>query len=896
MPQQHNTAESGGVVYAVQHGNQYVFLYRNKPPYRVEPFPTVPEPLVRRAPSWLLSARHQVVPFYGRADELAWLRDWREGPTVGVSVRLVHAPGGQGKTRLAAQFAGACTRQGWTVAVARHRSEAAAAGGDDQQLAVYQRGLVLIVDYAERWPLEDLVTLLRQHQSAASTPPSTPLRVLLLARPGGGWWQSLAYQLSTIDIDDAKERELAPLGEYTPDRQAIYGAARDRFASVFAVAAPMATAEPDLGGPQFELVLAVHMKALVDVDAATRGLRPPSGRDQVGLSSYLLDREHEYWRAAHYAGTGVVRTSELGMSRTVYTAILTRALSHSDGVTALTRAKIGEATAQPVSQVLADHAVLYPPADPDTVLEPLYPDRLGEDFIALTTPGHTDTGRGQGAPWAATLPAQLLTTDDGDGPAPAYARAAITVLIEAAHRWPHLADRQLYPILRKRPRLALTAGGAALTRLAGLQHPGILDILQAIEAQLPDSRHVDLDTGIAALTTRLTTHHFTTTNDPAHHAQLYTILGHRLANAGQHDQALNASTNALEIYRRLAGIDPAAFEPDVALTLNNLSVHLSGLGRREEALDATTEALKIYCRLADINPAAFEANLARTLNSLGIGLSNLGRREEALDATTEALKIYRRLADINPAAFEPDLARTLYSLGVRLSNLGRREEALDATTEALKIYRRLADINPAAFDPNLARVLTNFGSWLSGLGRREEALDATTEALKIYRRLADINPAAFEPDLAGSLDNFGIWLSHLGRREEALDATTEAVQIYRRLADINPAAFEPDLAHGLRSFAGVRVAGQVEFSQALTAADESVAIYDRLVQRSPEAFISELRGALATLANVLNGLGRSDEATDVRHRIDQLGPPQKTAAVGPRPRKISLFRRWLRRS
>jgi len=661
MSQQHNTAQSGGVVYAVQNGDQYVYLYHNEPPYRVEPFPTKqsdrPEPLVRQPPSQLLSARHQVVPFYGRDDELARLRNWRKRLTLGVSVRLVYAPGGQGKTRMAAQFAEASTLEGWTVAVVRHRSETAAAGGGDQQLAVYKRGLVLIVDYAERWPLQDMVTLLRQHQAASSA----PLRVLLLARPAGGWWRSLAYQLGKANIDDIGQWELAPLAKHPPDREAIYAAARDRFANVLGLSAPTATAGPDLGGSQFELVLAVHMKALVDVDAAARGIRPPSGRDQAGLSSYLLDREHDYWQAAYHNGTGPVRTSELGMSRTVYAATLTRALSHRDGVTALTRAKIGEATTQPIGQVLADHAVLYPPTDPDTILEPLYPDRLGEDFLALTTPGHTDTGHTRVEPWAATLPAQLLTTDDGD--APPYARAVITMLIEAAHRWPHLAQEQLYPIIRQRPRLAFTAGGGALTRLADLQHPGILDVLHVIEPHLPEGRHVDLDSGIAALTTRLTTHRLATTTDPSARARLYANLGYRMALAGQREEALAATTEAVDVYRRLVGVNSAAFEPHLALVLSNLGDRLSGLGRREEALAATTEAVDVYRRLVGVNPAAFEPELARALNNLSVDLSGLGRREEALAATTEAVDVYRRLVEVNPAAFAPDLAKMLNNLG-----------------------------------------------------------------------------------------------------------------------------------------------------------------------------------------------------------------------------------------
>jgi tetratricopeptide (TPR) repeat protein len=1171
-PQQHNIAQSGGVVYTVQHGDQYVYLYRNEPPYRVEPWPAgpppMPEPLVHRAPSWLLSARHQVVPFYGRDQELAWLQDWRDSPTQGVSVRLVHGPGGQGKTRLAAQFAGACTRTGWTVAVARHRSEVAAASGGDQQLAVYQRGLVLVIDYAERWPLPDVLTLLGQHQAAAST----PLRMLLLARPAGGWWQSLAHQFSKTNIEDVGQWELAPLAEHPGDRQAIYAAARDRFASVLGLTAPAATAGPELGESQFGLVLAVHMKALVDVDAAARGLTPPSGRDQAGLSSYLLDREHDYWRAAHQQGTGPVRTNEAGMCRAVYTATLTRALPHCDGVSALTRANMGEATTQPISQVLADHAVLYPPADPGTVLEPLYPDRLGEDFLALTTPGHTDSGHTRIQPWAAALPTQLLRAKDGDSYAPPYARAVITTLIEVAHRWPHLAERHLYPILRQWPRLALTAGGAALTRLAELPHPGILDVLEAIEPHLSEGRHVDLDPGIAALTATLTTHRLTTTTDPVDRAELYVTLSLRLDHAGQRqqalraateaveiyrrlargnpavvepnlaialnnlgtalanlgrreealaaiteavrvyrrlargnpsacepelagalinlgvmlsglgrwEQALEASTDAVQIYRRLAGVNPAAFEPNLAMALANLVAVWSGLGRLEEALEASTDAVQIYRRLAGVNPAAFEPNLAMALANHGMMLSSPGRRQEALEATTDAIQIYRRLARVNRAVFEPDLARTLNLLANRLAEVGRRQEALEASTETVEIYRRLTAVhptafeldlaralntlgyvlrevglreealrastdaaqilrplagvnpatfepalaevlinlgvmlagvgrreealhasieavdayrrlaggnpaafepnlamaltnlssrlvqagqhqqslraaseaveiyrrltkgNPAAFEPNLAMALTTLGMTLWGLGRLEEALEATTEAVEIRRRLTGVNPAAFEPDLAGTLDNRGAMLSNLGRREEALEATTQAVEIYRRLAGVNPAAIElnlakaianlaimlwgqgrweealeattetveicrraantnpaasePNLARGLWMFALARAAAQVELSQALTAANESVTIYEHLAQRQPEAFASALQGALATLGDVLNGLGRSNEATDIRHRIDQLTTELKTAGRGPRTPKVSLFRRWGRRA
>ena len=56
------------------------------------------------------------------------------------------------------------------------------------------------------------------------------------------------------------------------------------------------------------------------------------------------------------------------------------------------------------------------------------------------------------------------------------------------------------------------------------------------------------------------------------------------------------------------------------------------LGRREEALIPAQEATEINRQLAQSNPAAFLPDLAMSLNNLGSILSELGRREEALDA------------------------------------------------------------------------------------------------------------------------------------------------------------------------------------------------------------------------------------------------------------------------
>jgi tetratricopeptide (TPR) repeat protein len=212
---------------------------------------------------------------------------------------------------------------------------------------------------------------------------------------------------------------------------------------------------------------------------------------------------------------------------------------------------------------------------------------------------------------------------------------------------------------------------------------------------------------------------------------------------------------------------------------------------------------------------------------------------------------------------------SLHNLGNWLSGLGRRDEALAAAEEATGIYRRLAEANPAAYLPNLAGSLNNLGMFLSGLGRRNEALAPAEEAATIRRQLAEANPAAYLPDLATSLNNLGIFLSELGRHEQALGPAEEAVTIRRRLAEANPAAYLPGLAASLWAYARVCANIKDNLPEALNAITEAIGIYQPLTEQLPQRFAGQLFSAYRTLAEVLEGLGRTGEADDLRRQLDQ---------------------------
>jgi hypothetical protein len=59
--------------------------------------------------------------------------------------------------------------------------------------------------------------------------------------------------------------------------------------------------------------------------------------------------------------------------------------------------------------------------------------------------------------------------------------------------------------------------------------------------------------------------------------------------------------------------NPAAYAPDLATSLNNQAIQLAELGRQDEALPPIEKAVQIFRRLAADNPAAYAEGLNRAL-------------------------------------------------------------------------------------------------------------------------------------------------------------------------------------------------------------------------------------------------------------------------------------------
>ncbi|WP_217212446.1 tetratricopeptide repeat protein [Streptomyces sp. AC550_RSS872] len=901
-----------GDVIQVQDVGGNVTVTTDRPPYWVESWSAakviLPAEQARAQPSRLLLARHQTVQFIGRDAQLRRLAEWMGRSEAPLSVQLVYAAGGQGKTRLAAHMAVGCAAAGWAVWRVTHTPVPSV--GSSRVAPPSGGGVLALVDYADRWPTSHLLALLSNLQNLTMSTTAV-VRVLLLARSARPWWTTITHLLDSQYGIPTSAWVLPPLGEQI-DREELYRQARQGFADAMGIPGIDNLPSPPMPDDAFAQVLTVHMAALVGVDAHHRGTQPPSRPH--ALSAYLLRRERAHWHQLHARAEDPRQTSPEVMGRAVYIATLTGAMTRHDARTVLRQAEVTEPS---VDAIIDDHRFCYPPGDRHTVLQPLYPDRLGEDFFALTTPGHAfddDDDGWQSDDWAATAAQRLLTTKEAASAG--WGSAAITVLVETAHRWPHVAFNVLFPLLEQRPELAMAAGGATLTRLIELPFME-LAVLEAIEAVLPEEPQVDLDVAAAALALRLIPLRLAFTTEPADQARLHVIASSRLASAGRWEQALAAAQNATDLYRRLAednwGVygrclagslnnlgnrladlgrskdaltaaqnasdlyrrlaednpQTGTFDPDFARSLSNLASRLSDLGRHQESWAAEKEAVNLWQRLAENSPdpGTFDPDFARSLSNLASRLSKLGQHQEALGVVEEAVDIRRRLAENNRAVNEPDLALSLANLAVLQSDLGQLQKALPTAEDAVGIYRRLAKANPAVYERNLAQSLTNLGTFLVGSEEQEKALILFEDAVDISQRLARSNPSAHEPDLVVPLFNLARCLADLGEREEALARASEAVGIARRLAENSPVGWRPRLAKSLCGYAEVSVKIGAKLAEASEAIQDSISIYEPLVVKRPQAFAAELLRAYHTLADVLDGLGHPDVASEVRRRV-----------------------------
>jgi tetratricopeptide (TPR) repeat protein len=676
-------------------------------------------PISRRlgpAPSALLRPEHGLVPFLGRQLLLDQVTGWCQDPATDRPLLLVTGGGGSGKTRLGREACVQMLVAGWDAGLADDRRRDGAAA------TRLQRPTLLVVDDADLRTglIAALVGYLRWDDAGP------PVRLLLLARAAGTWWDRLVRQQELADAYTVLDLDRHPVAP--ADRAEHFRRASTAFAA-YSSPAPQPTGRPptaELEDPAYREPLLIHIAALLRTVQTSATLpRPGRGEDHAqekdstaglpglpvrqALLQALCERERTRWYQLGQESHLSFNPDLPLVDQVVALATMTAAVDQSRA-TALLAALPNQAE---VTRIGAEALVVWAHrlyAGPG-YWNPLRPDLLAEQHLADTTQlaalASTAAQLAAGQRWEAALLAQLLAElTRGASNQPAI-RTALSELLAAA--------------LPRIVRLAVTAGHAGLADLASFA----LDLApqRGLAAQLADQmpeHSVQLAALAATLTSQQVTHYRAGTVDGepdavSRLAGSLNDLSVRLAGMGRREDALAAIEEAVTIRRELAAARPHRYalrrrrqrtlRGDLALSLGNLSLRLGGLGRREDALAASEEATAIRRELAAARPDAFRPGLAGTLNNLALQLGDLGRREDALAAIQEATGIYRELVAARPDAFRPDLAGTLNNLAVRLADLGRREDALAAIEKAIAIRRELAARWPDAHHHELEESL-----------------------------------------------------------------------------------------------------------------------------------------------------------------------------------------------
>jgi tetratricopeptide (TPR) repeat protein len=729
------------------------------PSFALRPLGGRPELAKDAAPSLALVARYELVNFTGRDAEVVELLSWLRLPPQR-AVRLITAPGGRGKTRLGLHVCRRAELAGWHVLEARHKLD----GGTLEPLSLRvestpaqaAKGTLVLLDYADRWPLDDLIDLF----SMLSRKPG-PLRVLLLAR-SGAFWPSLRSPLRDASFEVTGEALLALAEDLS--RWQLYESAASRFSEFFGVEG-VPVGKMDLAGPEFDGVLAVHMSALASVLSVRswpkRGHPPVLPVDPSVATEELIDHELRHWGRLASKQPHLFRISPQIMARAVFVATVAGGLDHPRAIRILADASIG---ADP--QVVIDaHRMCYPSSQANVALEPLLPDFLGEDFVARVIPGAARRGEvdlGISDPAAFSILHCMLGTASPNQVGPGLglrnpygvARSVLANLIEVGSRWPHVFYQTVKPLLDSDPAFLLEAGGQALVQLSA--SPAAVDRLPAVgeslDQKLGPDLSLDFTYGAVAVAEQLVSR-ARTIGDAPELAKSLNRLSLRLASAGDGERALRASTEALQICRRLAQEDPDKWTPELGKILHNHALWLFQAGRRAEAVASSTEAVEIRRALHTDDPQVWLPNLASSLVHHAMALGGVGRLDEALAVSAEAVDHLRVLAAESGSRHVPRLAAALNNHSKRLYNAQRASEAVRYSLESANLYAALARDNPDAWIPNLAMAQNNYAMCLIAAGKDQEAIDFFRHAIAALVDPVTTNPDAWLHLLAQAVHN-----------------------------------------------------------------------------------------------------------------------------------------------
>jgi hypothetical protein len=736
--------------------------------------------------SKLLRAEEAIIPFDKKRDpflqeQMGWVKDF-EFP---MAIRLITGPGGVGKTRLALEMCERLNIEGWEVGFLRGDCDIGQARELAVKISSSKKQYFIVLDYAETRQ----VILLALLSEILEQKNKSIVRILLIARDGGEWWNLLSAKESRCEafltgMASTGPFEMPNLHPLESERKDAYQIALNTFAIHLSIPAPQHF--PQLEEEHFSHPLYIQMAALI----ALRGERPKSAE---ALTRTLVGHERRYWRKSLTNMATSDDVVEENAALLMVLATLANGIATSREIEKVWNSAGGDARLlKPLFKSLIP---LYPGRQG---LQGWKPDLLGEALIGQVLLGDgiavLDAVLGRGDRWLRrncfTVLARMLRN-----------RTDISDIIEEAllKNFVRCIDDVVATCLDT-PSILPTIVEKSFSRLPKVTRWQAVGLLE---------KHVRHDTlpltGLDVLVSKVALEKISKFEgkEPLDYKVNRAIALSNLAIAldrdGQISEALDVAMQALEINERLVAGDAGRYEERLAGILNTCTNLLAQQGRAEDALRLSARGLVIRRQM--VKDGRGELELANSLNNYSACLSKFGKVEEVIAVTAETVHIARKLAKVDSKNYNWHLALFLVNYAAALLDRGSDDDALVASQEALEIHRELAKVNPARYEHDYARSLGAYASYLSTQGAVDDALIASTEALEINKRLARAKPNRFEADFAAALENQSNRLIFKKKWHVALEASKDAVLIRRRLAAVNPERFGIELGTSLSNHA-----------------------------------------------------------------------------------------------
>jgi glycosyltransferase involved in cell wall biosynthesis len=736
--------------------------------------------------SQLLRAEEACVPYHvGKEDQLAQLVEWANASTYPLMLRLFTGAGGTGKTRLLIEACNRLSDEVWkagfltselTLAELERRFTAELPSKDKW---------FIVVDYAEtrRDQVAALVELAQRFASVT-------IKIVMLARDAGEWWERLAadypkcekvFAGAATSPPQSIQRLLPSLTDRIAGYQEAIRAYGDRLG--FANIDNYIDSFPELEAEHFSRPLYLQMAALL----ALHGERADSPN---GLTDGILRHEFRYWK-----GIALSERSEDGarlIGQLMASATLTGGLqTERDAWDTLSRAGILLPPRAEIARLFRALCPLYPGRQG---LQPLQPDLLGEALIASLI-----TSQGSEAQIDCVLAGPTTT---------AQREHALTVLTRTVRLRPGLTDQLRDALTRNFNqvwRQAIKVGRESGAPLSAITCSAFLALRDQVKMQVADPVLCELESSslqwdpLTLLASDVRVAHTKMKfdravgrkRDDARRDFARSLRNRSVAKSylADYDGSLIDAISSMKQFEQCTLSNDTQLT-EFALSINNVSNRASALGNYPEAFDHSTRAVALLDEITARDPKHYVEHYATVLANLGTCHGYLFRYELAYEYTKRASDLLEPLilADLHKHADEYGLI--IDNLSIYAGDLGRSEESMELALKAIELHRPLCLEHPDRYTGEYATALLNLGVNYSIAEDFFNAVKSNDKAAAFLKPIAASRPEKYAGTYGLVLYNSSEYQGHLGNYEEALRLAEESSVIFSSLVEKYPAIYQ----------------------------------------------------------------------------------------------------------